>query len=114
MRRAGQGLYDPPNVGGWVPNEGWLAAGLLLARYNAAVQLGSLHLNQFRIPGEIAVRGTNAKQWAEIFGMTELAPATESALQTYLSASKSIGNADAQIDQGAITLIVSSPDFSLA
>jgi uncharacterized protein (DUF1800 family) len=114
MRRAGQGLYDPPNVGGWVANEGWLPAGFMLARYNAAVQLGSLHLNQFRLLGETAVRGTSAQQWGEIFGMTELAPATKSALDSYLGASKSLGHADAQIDLGAITLIVSSPDFSLA
>ncbi len=114
MRRAGQGLYDPPNVGGWVPNEGWLAAGLLLARYNAAVQLGSLNRNEFRFPGVIAPRGTTARQWAEIFGMTELAPATESAIDSYLAESKADGATDAQLDLGSITLLVSSPDFSLA
>ncbi|MGH2726852.1 MAG: DUF1800 family protein, partial [Actinomycetota bacterium] len=95
MRRAGQGLYDPPNVGGWVPNEGWLSAGLLLARYNAGVQLGSLSQNQLRLPGSLVMHATNAMQWAEIFGMTELAPATAAAVDSYIASSNAAGTADA-------------------
>lgn len=114
MGQAGQKLFDPPNVGGWIPNEGWLSAGFLLSRYNAAVQLGSLHQNQFRFPFDVVVRGTDARQWGEVFGMTELSGATQAAIDSYIATAKSRGYADAQIDLGAITLIVSSPDFTLA
>jgi uncharacterized protein (DUF1800 family) len=114
MQRAGQILFAPPNVGGWVPNEGWLSAGFLLARYNAAVELATLNQNAFRIPGQVPLRGTTVAQWGEIFGLTELGDGTRSSLDGYLTTAQSKGYTEPAIDHAMITLIVSSPDFSLA
>lgn len=112
MGQAGQILFDPPNVGGWPSNEGWLGGAGILARYNAAVQLADMHVNTFVLPGQAAVRGATIEDWAEIFGITELAPATRAALNDYVGSTTA--TEQATLDAAMITLLVSSPDFTLA
>ncbi len=112
MSQAGQALYDPPNVGGWPHNEGWLGAGQVLARYNAGNALADRHVAAFVLPGQTAIRGTTVKAWGEVFGMTELAPATATALQNYLDQAKD--PTPQTLDAAMITLVLASPDFSLA
>jgi uncharacterized protein (DUF1800 family) len=112
MAQAGQALYDPPNVGGWPHNEGWLGAGQLLARYNAGAMLADKHVAAFVLPGSSAVGATNVAAWGEVFGITDLSPATTAALQGY------IDQADDATPQSLaaamITLVVASPDFIVA
>lgn len=112
MRQAGQVLFDPPNVGGWPVNEGWLGAGGVLARYNAASALADRHVAAFVVPGQTMLRATTPTGWGEIFGMTDLAPATVNALNSYLSGATL--QTDPVRDAAMITLVVASPDFSLA
>jgi len=113
MQRAGQVLYDPPNVGGWPVNDGWIGAGGILARYNAAVALADLHVAQAPLlPTEPRLRATTPDGWGDIFGVTELAPETRSAMEGYVRDAKD--KTDNAIDAAMITLLVSSPDFSLA
>jgi len=111
-QKAGQVLFDPPNVGGWPSNEGWLGGAGILARYNAAVELADVHVGKFLLPGQTAVRGGSIDGWAEIFGLTELASATRSALEDY--ADSPAVTDQATLDAAMITLLVSSPDFTLA
>jgi len=114
MGQAGQVLYDPPNVGGWPVNNGWAGAGGILARYNAAVALADLHVaQQPLLHRRTRLRATAPAGWGEIFGITELAPATRSAMEGYMRDAKNKADIDA-LDAAMITLTVSSPDFSLA
>ena len=112
MSQAGQALYDPPNVGGWPHNEGWLGAGQLLARYNAGSMLADRHVAAFVFPGTTAIGATTVQGWGEVFGITDLTPTTAAALQGYLDRS---GTATPQtVAAGMITLVVASPDFLVA
>jgi len=112
MKHAGQALYDPPNVGGWPHNEGWLGAGQVLARYNAGNAIADRHVAAFVLPGQTAIRAATVKGWGEVFGMTELAPATATALQSYLDQAKD--PTPQALEAAMITLVIASPDFSLA
>ena len=112
MSQAGQSLYDPPNVGGWPHNEGWLGAGQLLARYNAGSILADRHVTAFVLPGTTAAGATTVEGWGEVFGITDLSAPTVAALEGYLD------EADAATPQSIaaamITLVVASPDFLVA
>jgi uncharacterized protein (DUF1800 family) len=114
MGQMGQRLFQPPNVGGWPGGEAWLSAGFLLARYNAAVELASLHRNALRLPLARRPEGGTPGAWGEVFGLTELAPRTLAALGAYLAGGRARGFPPDAIDHGMVTLVVSSPDFSLA
>ena len=112
MSQAGQALFDPPNVGGWPHNEGWLGAGQLLARYNAGSVLADRHVAAFVFPGTTAIGATTVRGWGEVFGITELSSATAGALQSYIDQAKA---PTAQtLSAAMITLVVASPDFLLA
>lgn len=112
MSKAGQILFDPPNVGGWPANEGWLGGGGILARYNAAVQFADVQVGEFLLPGQTRLRGSTPDAWGEIFGLTELASATRSAMNGYIHDSKTTD--EATMDAAMITLLLSSPDYTLA
>jgi uncharacterized protein (DUF1800 family) len=113
MTQAGQTLYDPPNVGGWPTNEGWLGAGGVLARYNAAVGLADRHVaSSPLLPTQHRVRATSPSGWGAIFGITDLARGTRAALDGYLR--DATDTSDTAVDAAMITLVVASPDFSLA
>jgi uncharacterized protein (DUF1800 family) len=113
MSQAGQVLYDPPNVGGWPTNEGWLGAGGVLARYNMGVRLADRHIASAPLlPTQERLRATTPSGWAGIFGITDVAPATLAAMNGYLQ-DATVKTNDA-LDAAMITLVVSSPDFSLA
>jgi uncharacterized protein DUF1800 len=113
MSQAGQVLYDPPNVGGWPTNEGWLGAGGILARYNAGVLLADSHVNSTPLlPTQKRLRTTTPAAWGEIFGVTDLAPATVAAMSDYVK--DATDKTDNALDAAMITLVVSSPDFILS
>jgi uncharacterized protein (DUF1800 family) len=113
MSQAGQVLYDPPNVGGWPTNEGWLGAGGILARYNAGVLLADSHVNSTPLlPTQKRLRATTPAAWGEIFGVTDLAPATVAAMNDYVR--DATDKTDNALDAAMITLVVSSPDFILS
>jgi uncharacterized protein (DUF1800 family) len=112
MGQAGQSLFDPPNVGGWPANEGWLGGAGILGRYNAAVQIADLHMGRLVFPGQTRLRAATIEGWGEIFGVTELATATRDALNGYVSDAGATD--EATLDSAMITLMISSPDFILA
>jgi len=104
---AGQSLYQPPNVGGWVGNEAWLSAGGLLNRYSGAAAFAARTVH-----GSNYVRGDSLDRWAALMGMTELAPATRASLNRYLRGAATWGPKDR--DRSLMTLLIASPDYSLA
>jgi hypothetical protein len=57
----------------------------------------------------VPVPNLSIDNWAQALGMTELAPATRSALDQYLATSPPASRID-----GLVTLLLGSPDFSLA
>jgi len=113
MTEAGMQLYDPPNVGGWPVNMGWLGAGGVLARYNAGVTLADRHVNSAPLlPTQQRLRATSPQGWGKLFGLTTLAPATVDAMNGYVAGA---GTAGTQvIDAAMITLLVASPDYNLS
>ena len=106
MSSAGQDLFLPPNVGGWPPNQGWLASDMLLGRYNSAVSLGWL-LSEGKLKSPVS--GLSIDAWSTALGMTELSDPVRSALENYLSTSRPEGRLP-----GLVTLLVASPDYALA
>jgi uncharacterized protein (DUF1800 family) len=112
--QAGQSLFDPPNVGGWPSNEGWLGGAGILARYNAAVQIADAHIGKFLLPGQARLRGGSIDGWGEIFGISDLAPETRTALNDYLQSATAAAADEATQDAAMITLVLSSPDYTLA
>ena len=113
MSQMGQNIYDPPNVGGWPSNMGWLGAGGVLARYNTGVSFADRHVNSAVLPGQTRLRATTPQGWGEIFGLTELAPSTVDAMNGY-TAGAPAGTSDQTSDAAMITLVLASPDYSLA
>ena len=113
MSNAGMQLYDPPNVGGWPLNMGWLGAGGVLARYNAGVTLADRHVNSAPLlPTQQRLRATTPQGWGQIFGITDLASATANAMNGYVAQA---GNVGTQVtDAAMITLLVASPDYNLS
>lgn len=106
---CGQSLFEPPNVAGWRPNEGWLGAGMMLGRYNAAATIGQWHATQ---PATGFAAPATLDGWMKQFGMVELAPATTAAINTYMRETLTLSDKVRQA--GLVTLLLSSPDFSLA
>jgi uncharacterized protein (DUF1800 family) len=118
MIQAGQAIYDPPNVGGWPSNMGWLGAAGVLARYNAGVQLADRHVNSGGL-GE-KLRATTPQGWGEIFGVPDLSAATLNAMNGYIADAVNAAATDANagsepvVDAAMITLLVASPEFILS
>jgi uncharacterized protein (DUF1800 family) len=117
MTQAGQTLYNPPNVGGWPLNMGWLGASGVLARYNAAVQLADQHVSSSTLPGQTRLRSDSPVGWGNIFGVPDLAPQTVDSLNGYIAAATDAAatdpnaGSDKVVDAAMITLLVASPDY---
>ncbi|HVE95302.1 MAG TPA: DUF1800 domain-containing protein [Acidimicrobiales bacterium] len=109
IENAGQSLFRPPNVGGWPVGTEWLNAGSMLARYNAAAYFGRGHAGS---PSPLAPATFDLPAWVETFGMTSIAPSTQSALENYMQnmASESMATKRA----GLVTMLATTPDFNLA
>ena len=109
VQAAGQPLFRPPNVGGWTANEGWLSAGAVLARYNAASRMAGLHLSA---PKAGLPTTPDVAAWMKVFGLTELAPGTRAGLDTYF---QRLAHRGPKVKiGGVITLLLTSPDYYLA
>lgn len=109
VQDLGQSLFRPPNVGGWTPNEGWLSAGALIARYNVASRLAAMHVNR---PSKGLPAGFDVAAWMDAFGITDLTPATRAGLDHYLT--RMAGRHVNTQTSGVITLLLASPEFSVA
>ena len=114
MSDQGQRLYDPPNVGGWPSNMGWLGAGGVLARYNAGVVLADRHVSDTVLPGQTPIRSTTPQGWGQIFGITDLAPSTVDAMNGYLHDPATATATTQTVDAAMIALLLASPDYNLA
>lgn len=112
----GQRLFEPPNVGGWPVDEEWLAPGTTLARYRLATFLeaearrtaGAADLPVGPRPLPPA---DDLGAWAARFGLAGFTPNTERTLQGYLSANAKAP--EAQRQKSVMTLILSSPDWTV-
>lgn len=106
---SGQSLFEPPTVAGWTPNEGWLGAGQLLGRYNTGVTLGRLHA---QTPARGLPTGVSVDAWLDVFGGLALSPVSRAAVDRYIRETSRTHTPERQA--GLITLLVASPEFSLA
>lgn len=116
MDGMGQRLFDPPNVGGWPVDEEWLAPGTTLARYRLATfveaearrQAGAVDLP---VGPRVLPPADDLGQWAARFGLAGFTPNTERTLRGYLAASAKAPAAQRQ--KGVMTLVISSPDWTV-
>ena len=114
--RAGQRLFQPPNVGGWPLGRKWLSSTTVLARYeiaNACInvrngQNASLRM-VFPPSSDITAGGA---QWAAHMGLASLTPSTLSALQSYVASRRGAAG-EAEIQNGIFILLVTSPDWEV-
>lgn len=112
----GQKLFEPPNVGGWPVDEEWLAPGTTLARYRLATfveaearrQAGTVDLP---VGPRMLPAADDLVQWAARFGLAGFTPNTERTLRDYLSATAKAPVAQRQ--KGVMTLVISSPDWTV-
>ena len=112
----GQRLFEPPNVGGWPVDEEWIAPGTTLARYRLATfieaearrQAGTVDLpvgpRPLPEPDDLA-------GWAARFGLAAFTSNTERTLRGYLASS--VKSAPAQRLKGVMTLVISSPEWTV-
>jgi hypothetical protein len=112
LGEAGQALFNPPNVGGWPKNMGWLGAGGVLARYNAGAMFADRHVNSTRASERARLSTMTPSGWGETFGITDLAKVTVDALNGYVRSSPVAS--DPIIDEAMITLLLASADFLTA
>jgi uncharacterized protein (DUF1800 family) len=117
LRRMGQQLLAPPNVGGWPVGTGWLSPVTALGRYDAALKLTTF-FNLFnplsaaalvRNPLQPNPKPEDVDGWAKVFGLPGLSSATAKAIDDYLDA-RAKDPEQARRD-GVVALILSSPDW---
>lgn len=116
MDGMGQKMFEPPNVGGWPIDEEWLAPGTTLARYRLATWLEAEARRQaatidLPVGPRILPPVDDVAQWAARFGLAGFAPNTERTLRDYLSATAKAP--EAQRQKGVMTLVISSPDWTV-
>lgn len=132
MRKMGQELFRPPNVGGWKDGVNWINTTLHLSRINMAAQIADARLPQ---QGGIDVRqllldtglfqGSNFLQarkepyvdyFTRLLLQTSITPELRQALVQYLNtpASGLGGDVERKKIQGLIFLILTMPAFHLS
>lgn len=114
----GQSLFDPPNVGGWPVGEEWISPGTTLARYALANHIeaearrnagpADLPVGPATLPASGDLAG-----WTARFGLAALTPNTRNALQSYLEAAKAAKSPENQMQRGVMTLLISSPEWTV-
>lgn len=112
----GQRLFVPPNVGGWPVDEEWLAPGTTLARYRLATFVEAEARRQaatVELPAgpQALPEAGDLAAWAARFGLAEFSPNTARTLQGYLSAAAKAP--EPQRKKGIMTLVISSPDWTV-
>ena len=114
---AGQSLFQPPNVGGWPVELGWLSTTTALARYDIAVTLTKIRnqtLEALRPPlPPSADVDTGAHGWAAHMGLAELRPSTLEALRSYVASRRAAGAPEIELQNGIFALLFSSPDWEV-
>ena len=112
----GQKLFEPPNVGGWPVDEEWLAPGTTLARYRLATFVEAEARRQaatvdLPVGPRMLPPADDLGQWAARFGLAGFTPTTERTLRDYLAATAKAPPAQRQ--KGVMTLVISSPDWTV-
>lgn len=114
VERCGQRLYQPPNVGGWRGNEGWVSTSTAWGRASFAgnVRWKASEAGVFAGYGDLAP-ATAAKRALERFGIDDPSPVTRSALESFVAGERSARRSWA-VPPGLIALTMLSPDFQMA
>jgi len=107
--RTGQLPFKPPNVAGWPHGNTWITTTTALARYDWGHTLYGMWAKVKAALRPALPAATNLAGWASRFGLAGFAPSTLDTLNSYL-ASRS-GAASSELQEGVMSLIVSSPDW---
>ncbi|MBW3536870.1 MAG: DUF1800 domain-containing protein [Actinobacteria bacterium] len=112
----GQRLFAPPNVGGWPVDEEWLAPGTTLARYRLATFVETearrrSAMVELPVGPQALPESADLAAWAARFGLAGFSANTERTLRGYLAAAA--GAPEAQRQKGVMTLVISSPDWTV-
>lgn len=116
LRRMGQQLLAPPNVGGWPVGGGWLSPVTTLGRYDLALAIRQMFnlLNPRSLAPSASLVGGYPKPddlngWAKQFGLPGLSSATTNAIKGYLAARRK--DPPEALQAGVVALILSSPEW---
>lgn len=107
MRRMGQELFSPPDVGGWPVGSVWLAPGAFIARYDWAMALFTRWHQQPAASRKALPPATDLEAWAAILGIPDLSAATKAAITHSFEANAT----DEQRQAGVLALMVTSPEW---
>jgi hypothetical protein len=116
LTQMGQTLFEPPDVNGWDPGQGWFSTGGMLARMNFAAALA---FNQRFNLGREAQAGRSSPDALVGLFLDRLSPATyarepHGALIAYLGAGGAWSGNDPQLTSkaaGLVRLIVGSSEY---
>lgn len=126
LRRMGQDLLNPPNVGGWVGGQAWINATTLFERFNFANKLATARDDArpyfTDVPGPLRARGLQTAEamvdyYAGVLLDGDLTPEARQALVAYLDPDGRFAPTDQAIDRkvrGLVHLALSTPTYQLA
>jgi uncharacterized protein (DUF1800 family) len=127
LRAMGQDLFNPPNVKGWAGGQAWINTMTLLTRMNFANRVIDRMNQRGLLPGSVregldgiglSARG-GAPEIAEALWQLVMpghmpSDATRSALISYVSDGQSSAPSIDSCAPGALSLVMSSPEYQLA
>jgi uncharacterized protein (DUF1800 family) len=121
MQDMGQGLFEPPNVSGWRPNEYWLTTSRLWARANwTRYIIWKKNLANGNVGDTLSdivgMSVPDAVQHAfDVLGVDSPSPHTRSRLEAWLAAERADRDAWRNLTFiNLLTLVMLSPEFNLA
>jgi uncharacterized protein (DUF1800 family) len=103
LRRMGQSLFVPTNVGGFPSGMAWLSPSTIVARYDWAQTVAAK--NNASLPASADYDG-----WAKRAGLGALTAETTAALHAYVAQNAKLTEANRQA--GVLTLLLSSPEWA--
>ncbi|HVE75117.1 MAG TPA: DUF1800 family protein, partial [Mycobacteriales bacterium] len=107
LRRMGQQLFEPPNVGGWPGGQDWLTPSTVIARYD----LGLTAVARARAANVALPTADDVPGWTRRLALPELSANTTAAVRAFL-ASKAGGTA-AERQTGVAALLLASPEWTV-
>lgn len=114
LERSGQRLYNPPNVGGWRDNEGWVSTSTAWGRaaFAGYVRWKAANAGVFAGYGDLAPAEAVARA-LDRFGIDDPSPVTRTALERFV-AGEQAARRRWTVQPGLVALTMLSPDFQTA
>jgi uncharacterized protein (DUF1800 family) len=114
LEQSGQRLYEPPNVGGWKGNEGWVATSATWGRGRFAAHCQWMARDRGVFAGADTMTPAAAAQMAfDRFGIADPSPTTRAAVEGYVQGEKAARRGWA-VQPALVVLMMMSPEHQMA